>query len=88
MDHGEFERRYRELESLRGSVDTMNLFTDAYEGLLNEVKAMPGPKYGKFERMQRLLYQQFMFLFGEWRRAKAIDAIEGPGEETAMKGMN
>lgn len=88
MNDDHFEVRLRELEAMAGTDAGMDIFNQEYESLLNEIKAMPGPKFEKLKRMQKLVYRQFMFLFGEWRRTKAIDAMQGSGQEPIRERMN
>ena len=87
MDMEELEARLRELESMIGVDLWTDLFSSKYAALLNDVRALPGPKYQKLERMQRLIYRQFMFLFGEWRREKGINAIQGEQREQGEEVM-
>jgi hypothetical protein len=77
MNNITFEGRIRELESMICVNASMDRFTAAYEALLNDVRALPGPKYERLERMQRLIYRQFSYLFSEWRRERGIKAIQG-----------
>lgn len=88
MNDDKFEARLRELEAMTGQDMSMDLFNDGYETLLNDVKAMPGPKYKKLERMQKLVYRQFLYLFNEWRRQRAIDTMADKDAETTLERMN
>lgn len=89
MNIDQFNARLRELESMTGSEAGRDLFNEEYEALLHDVKRSSGPRYERFKRMQRLLFQQFMFLFGEWKREMAIEKIIGSGRGDVMaEGMN
>lgn len=84
----DFENCFRELQTLCGSTATMNLFNEHYEGLLLFINREQKPKYDRLQRMQRLLYRQFLFLFAQWREAKAADARGEPEEITARGELN
>ena len=84
MDIEQFEVRLRELESMIGVELWMDLFSVKYAALLNDVRVLPGAKYRMLERMQRLVYKQFFYLFGEWRREKGINVIQGKRERREM----
>lgn len=70
MDTTEFDKRLRELEAMTGQDVTMDLFNEAYEGLLNDVSTLPGSRYQKLGKMRALVYRQFMFLHRRWREEK------------------
>jgi len=71
MDADQFERRLRELQVMVGSDPAMDLFTQEYESLLNEVNVLPGPRFEKLVRMKKLLMHQAAYLMNEWLREKA-----------------
>lgn len=87
----QFEAGLRILEAMVGQDATIELFEQGYESLLNEVRMLP-TRFEKLERMQRLLFQQFMFLFGEWRREAAIEKMKESGQHDISShregGMN
>ena len=83
----DFEKRFREVESLAGSEISMDLFNEHYQSLLLEVQRSTKPKAEKLERMRRLLHRQFLYLLAQWRRAKAEDALpeeKRSGETTSI----
>lgn len=88
----DFEARLRELEAMVGKDAGMELFTDRYESLLNEVRAMPGVKFQMIGKMRKILFRQLMAVFAEYYRQRAIDKIGGSGQEeittTTRRGMN
>jgi len=64
------ERQIAELDFLAGDLESMDEFNETYECLLNECKATGDKETAR--RMQRILFQQFMFLFAEWRKEEAV----------------
>ena len=88
MNDDQFETRLRELESMTGQGVSMDMFNEAYESLLNEVKVLPGPRFRLVERMAKVLARQTEYMVDEWLRAKAIDKIAGSGSGVTEKGMN
>lgn len=77
MDAEQFEGRLRELQAMTRQDVATELFEQAYESLLTDVRALPGPRYEKVGRMQRVLMHQAEWLMNEWLRAKRNDYVEG-----------
>lgn len=86
----DFEKAFRELQSLTGSISTMDLFNQAYETLLISVNREAKPKSERLTRLSYLLRRQFLYLLAQWHEVKAIDKMGGQPEETTTvrRGMN
>lgn len=84
----DFESRFRELQSMTGSISTMDMFNSSYENLLLEVNREQKPKAERLSRMSYLLRRQFLFLLAQWKQARAADAMGQPEEITMRRGMN
>ena len=78
----DFEKSFRELQSMTGSISTMDMFNQAYESLLLEVQREAKPKAERLQRMSYLLRRQFLYLLAQWREAKAADAKGQPEQIT------
>ena len=70
-----------ELEFLAGMTDSADEFNDYYEKLLDECRA--NNDRVTVLSMQRLLFKQFLFLFGEWRREKGMVTAKDETSEKA-----
>ena len=71
MDTIQFDKRLRELEAMIGQDVTMELFTQEYESLLNDVKAIQGPRFKKFQRMAKVLARQTEYMMNLYLKEKA-----------------
>jgi hypothetical protein len=67
----ESNRQIIELEFLSNDLETTDEFTELYESMLNKVR-ITGDK-AQVKQMQRILFRQFIYLFSEWRREKALN---------------
>ena len=80
MTPDQFESRLRELEAMTGQDVSMDLFNDAYESLLNDVKALPGARFEKLQRMAKVLARQTEYMMNLYLKEKAKE--EEDGDET------
>ena len=80
----DFEQRLRELESMTGQDVSMDLFNLHYEEMLREIQTGPGPRYGRLERMQRLIHRQTAWVMCELIREKAIEKMGMGRMDTAI----
>ena len=69
MNEQEFNDKISALTFLIGEDAAVDLFNQEYETLLNDVKALPGPRYAKFARMKKVLLLQAQYLMNEWLKA-------------------
>ena len=65
MDANQFKNRMGELAAMTAKDASMDLFTQEYERLLNEVKALPGPRYEMLSKMKMMLMHQAGYLMSE-----------------------
>jgi len=71
MDIDQFDARLRELEAMIGQDVTMGMLNEVYQVLLEEVKALPGAKYQKLERMAKVLARQTEYLMNLYLKEKS-----------------
>lgn len=71
MDSDQFKGQLRELEAMIGSDVSMELFNEAYEALLNDVKALPGAKFEKLRRMAKVLARQTEYMMNLYLKEKS-----------------
>ena len=69
MKTDEFETRLQELSAMVGSDQSIELFSQEYESLLNEIKVQSDPRYTFVLRMRKLLDRQTQYLLNAWLRA-------------------
>jgi exoribonuclease R len=74
MTADQFRERMKELAATVGSDQTMDLFNQGYEELLNEVKAQPEPRYKMLVKMKQMTMVQAAFLLNGLRGK----AVSGP----------
>lgn len=66
MTDQQFNDRLLRLAFLVGEDGAEDQFAEEYKDLLYAVKALPGPRYEKFEKMKMVLLQQAAYLMTEW----------------------
>jgi len=71
MKDDQFESRLRELEAMTGQDVSMELFTQEYESLLNDVKAIQGPRFEKLQRMAKVLARQTEYMMNLYLKEKS-----------------
>ena len=71
MEADQFEGRLRELEAMIGQDVTMELFTQEYESLLNDVKSIQGPRFEKLQRMAKILARQTEYMMNLYLKEKS-----------------
>ena len=76
MDANQFKDRMQELAAMTAKDASMDLFTQEYERLLNEVKALPGPRYEMLSKMKMMLMVQSAYLLNA--HIKYQKMVQGP----------
>ena len=71
MEADQFESRLRELEAMIGQDVTMELFTQEYESLLNDIKSIQGPRFEKLQQMAKVLARQTEYMMNLYLKEKS-----------------